>query len=194
MPKLQVVQDTSTNWTPSEWRVLDRMKKNYAEMDERSGRPWKLGDDLLVLEPIGESSENTGRYDRIKDAALEVGCAFLSLLKYGNIAAAWRPEIRISGVAWSVFSVLAYEPDRVRILNKLVSEFGAEGVTVDTARRAIGRSGVDTPHGLKEYVTTWSNKLDGFMNQHLYAKDRLALEQLRLKIDILLGDAEEEAV
>jgi len=190
---LKVVQDTSTNWTNAEWRIIDRMKKNYAEMDERSGRPWRLGDDLLILDPPGDDGINSGRVQRIADAALEIGCAAGTLRKYGQTSVAWPGGGRPPGVAYSVFYTLNGADDRVKILKALVAEYGPEGITVDAARRAMDIAPT-RPHGLKEFVADWSSKLDRFMDQRLYSADRLALEQLRLKIDILLGDAEEEAI
>jgi len=187
------IVDTSTNWTNAEWRVLDRMKKNFSEMDERSGRPWKLGDDLLILNPVGDRGVDSGRSARLKDAAIEVGLAAETLRAYGAVSEAWPNGTRVPFVSYSVFRTLAYVDDRVKILKKLVAQYGAEGVTVDLARRAVDASPT-RPQGLKEYVADWGRKLDRFMDQRLYSADRLALEQLRLKIDILLGDAEEEAV
>lgn len=191
---LKVVQDTSTNWTPADWRILDRMKKTYTEMDDKSGRPWKLGDDLLIVAPPGDDASNSGRTRRVVDASLEVGCEPGTLRQYGWVSEAWTPVTRVTGVKYTVFRVLAPEPDRVRILKQLIKEAGGPDlVTVDNARRAIGVVAV-APQGLKDRVVAFSTQLDRFMNQRLYSADRLALEQLRLKIDILLGDAEEEAV
>jgi len=190
---LKVVQDTSTNWTAQEWRVLDRMKKNYADMDERSGRPWKLGDDLLILDPPGAEGVNSGRLERIRDAALEVGCAPGSLRQYGEVAAAWPAAARVAAVSYSVFRTLVGDPDRERILAKLLKVKDPIDITVDDARRAIGME-TTRPLGLDERAITYRRFLSRFRGQRLTTKSRHALEQLRFEIDVLLGEAEEEAV
>jgi hypothetical protein len=187
---LKVVQDTSTNWTNAEWRIIDRMKKNYAEMDERSGRPWTLGDDLLALY---KAEPEIDQRVLAKDAAHVVGMAVHTHARSGYVSAAGRVAAPAAGVSHSVFRALASAPDRVKILKRLIAEYGAEGITYREALRAVGKE-TSWPRGLKEYVANWSNQLDRFMEQRLYSADRLALEQLRLKIDILLGDADEEAV
>jgi hypothetical protein len=185
---LKVVKDTSTNWTNAEWRIIDRMKKNYSEMDERSMRAFKLGDDLLALfESRPEDVETT----LTRDSAYEIGCAATTLRFYGYTAEAWPAARRTAGVGYSVFETLAPYDGRFAILADLVKEYGAEGVTKDAARRAVGIPPT-RPQGLKEFVSNWDRQLDRFMGQRLYAADRLALQQHRLKIDILLGEAEEQ--
>jgi hypothetical protein len=189
---LQVVK-SGTNWSPKDLQVLQRMKKNYAEMDDQSGRPWKLGDDLLLVDPPGDEGIHTGRYQRLEDAAKYIRCSPVTLRSYGMVADAWPADTRVSAVGYSVFRALMGAPDRVKILRKLIGEFGAENITQDDARRAVGTA-VSSPTSLFDRAVSYRTYLSKFRGQRLTAKSRLALEQLRLEIDVLLGEAEEEAV
>lgn len=195
---LKVVQDTSTNWTNAEWKKIDRLRTVLAESDNRSGRPWVVGALVNELAPLIRHGSGSEAYlardsEIVRDLALEVGETAEDLSRFGHIAIAWPEEDRVAGVHYSVFRVLYADPDRKRILAQLLKDKEPFDITKDDARRAINRV-VNHPQGLKEYVAGWSRQLDRFMDQRLYSADRLALEQLRLKIDILLGDAEEAAV
>jgi hypothetical protein len=194
---LQVVK-SGTNWSPSDLKVLQRMKANYAEMDERSGRPWKIGDDLLLIAPAGPNgAHNPERVQVIRDAAQYVGAAPGTLLKYGWVSEAWTPLLRgrgvKAGVSYSVFQVLGAEPDRDRILDRLMKDKAPRDIRVDDARGAIERA-LTRPQSLADRAETYRTYLAKFRGERLTAKSRLALEQLRLEIDVLLGEAEEEAV
>ncbi len=193
--KLHTVKDTNTNWTAKEWQILERMKKNYAEMDEKSGRPWKLGDDLLLLDPPGAEGVHSGREQRTADAALYIGCAGDTLRIFGQVATAWPPATRAAalreGVGFSVFRKLAGTPNRKEILAQLIAKMGGGRITVNDAIRAIGGQ-VNTPVSLVERATSYRLWLSKFRGQRLTARTRLALEQLRLEIDVLLGEAVEE--
>lgn len=188
---LQVVK-SSTNWSPKDLQVLQRMKKNYAEMDDRSGRPWKLGDDLLLVDPPGASGPTTGREQRLEDAARYIGCSGNRLKRYGITAAAWPPVRRRTGVSYSVFQELNAYENRFDILKDLIDEHGAENITQDDARRYVGGA-VGRPKGSTERLQAFYDILDKFPTS-LKAKDRLLARQIINRLYVLLGEAEEEAV
>jgi hypothetical protein len=192
------IVDTSTNWTNAEWRKIDRLRSVLAEGDNRSGRPWVIGTLVNDIAPIIRHGSGSEAYlarnsETLRDLAAEVGETTEDLSRFGHIAIAWPESDRVAGVHYSVFRVLYADPDRKRILAQLLKEKKPFDITKDDARRLIGKS-LNAPRGLKEYVGNWETTLNRFMNQRLYSADRLALQKLRLKIDILLGDAEEEAV
>jgi hypothetical protein len=188
---LQVVK-SSTNWSPGDLQVLQRMKKNYAEMDERSGRPWKLGDDLLLVDPPGADGVRTGRLQRIEDAARYIGCSGRRLYRYGTTAAAWPATRRRVGVSYAVFEELNAYENRFDILKKLVEEYGAENIQQDDVRRYVGTRAA-TPKGSTERLQAFYDILEKFPTS-LKAKDRLLARQIINRLYVLLGEAEEEAV
>lgn len=195
---LKVVQDTSTNWTAAQWREIEALKKILSEMDNRSGRAWLVGAKVNKLAPIEQGHRDVSGPDSrdqrvLKDLALEVGTTPRYLSAMGNVEASWPVSERVAGVSFSVFRVLTQDPKRFKILATLLSAKDAFDITVDDARRLTGQV-IDRPQGLKEWVGTFRTKLARFRGQHLYAADKLALQILRNDIDILLGDAEEEAV
>jgi hypothetical protein len=188
---LQAVK-SGTNWSPKDLQVLQRMKKNYSEMDDRSGRPWKLGDDLLLVDPPGAAGVVTGRSQRIEDAAEYIGCAGRTLATYGEVAAAWPAGTRVPAVAYSVFRRLRAEPDREQILKKLLQLKAANKITEDDIARVIGKT-INHPQGSTERLQAFYTILEKFPTS-LKAKDRLLARQIINRLYVLLGEAEEEAV
>jgi hypothetical protein len=205
MTKLQAVQDTSTNWTAAEWREIEALKKVLAQSDNRSGTPWVIGAKVNKLAPrqpvnprraaggVLAGQDPTRDRARLQDLALEVGETPRSLMDKANVELAWAPADRVSGVSWSVFRSLAGQPNRKAVLAQLLREKAAFDITDDDARRAIGGIPSD-PVTTTERLARFYSTLEGFPSRLRTQTDINFARQIINRLEILIGEAEEEAV
>jgi hypothetical protein len=178
-------QDTSTNWSAGEWKAIERLTKVLADSDDKSGRPWTVGDIVTELVPAGDDTTNTGSHARLRDLGLEVGAEASSLREYRRVAMAWPHAKRVASVGWTVHRVLAASPDRQKILGQLVKDHERFGwpITESIARKTLGlkrkqASDLDKVKQARRLIQS----LQGPVDPHLEA----ALGQLILLAQVIL--------
>jgi hypothetical protein len=132
----KVTKIYGVKFSAAELKILERLAKVITESDDRSGRPWVVGDLVHELEPAGRDGITTGSTARLDEIATRVRSTRHILRTCRTTSTAWPAARRHAGVSWSVFQDLASLPTRFQLLDALVREHGAEGVTVDIARKA----------------------------------------------------------
>ncbi len=205
MTQLHAVQDTSTNWTAQEWREIEALKKVLADSDNRSGRPWVIGTKVNKLCPLkftGAARTATGRWAgqettrdsaRLHDLALEVGETPDYLMNKANVETAWAPEDRVPQVSYTVFEVLTADPNRKAILAKLLKAKEPFDITANDARRARGLT-PNVPATPRERLFAFYTVLGRFPKRLRGSEDILLARQIINRLEILIGEAEEEAI
>lgn len=92
-------------------------------------RNWFLGDAALEIAPMGEDGAHNGSTEYLAQYADDIGVEEHSLREYRRVAAAWRPDNRLSGTAWKVHMLLAADQDSIM-----------PGMKVSEARKALGHA------------------------------------------------------
>jgi hypothetical protein len=187
------MKDAVVFFTATENKVIDRLAKVVAESDDRSGRPWVIGDLVNELEPAGKAGANNGSYARLDEIAKRVKAERRYLLDTRIVATAWPRARRAGGVSFGVFRALSSSEDRFQILATLIEKHGAENVTANLARELAGRqtdlAPATRPEMLDKAFKLVTKACD--MPGRITKGEEAIIGQIRLALDILVGDADD---
>jgi hypothetical protein len=115
-------------------RAWQELVAEGRRLDKREGNlRWEWGDWALKVAPLGLTTANTGRYDRLQKAMDEAGIqsvAFHTVRDYAAVAAAWPPAER-SAASWMTHQILTSHPERFALIR--------DGMTIREAQKVAGR-------------------------------------------------------
>lgn len=109
------------------------VKEGRRLVGELTLNKFALGDETLkpAVAPMGKDGAHNETTEKLQAYANAIGIPFQTLRSYRGVAAAWPPDERSSGAAWSVHKELAGDPDRFKTLAALAKKSKDGKVTLN---------------------------------------------------------------